>query len=121
MKEKRIFFISLFLFALAGKIRLIHAQEFPANLLQKIPDAPQKFLADDVTQRAMILFQVVEPVPKSCTLEQRLPINLQKEDYSFIVAKILEKDLSGLGNDKKYAIWGKLTFLIQKFEMKWSL
>ncbi len=96
----------------------VSAQDFPDRLLRALPAAAEKLGSDDVRERASILRDLVSPVPMSCTLELALPFkDLQKEDYAFVAAKILEKDLRLLDEKTAGNEWRFLTHLIGKFEM----
>jgi HEAT repeat protein len=91
------------------------AQEFPSDLLSSVPTAAAKLQSEDVNLRASILWDLVEPVPQSCTLEQRFTKELSKGTYFFVVATILEKDLDELAEKTSGESWGKLSFIVQTF------
>lgn len=94
-----------------------NAQTFPPRLIAEIPESLVVLNSPDVRERASILNKLVVPVPQSCTGEQDFPYNLGKEDYEFIIGKILELDLSVLDYKQEAWIWGKTEFLIVKFKM----
>jgi HEAT repeat protein len=107
----------ILLFLLSG----VNAQTFPSRLLNEIPEASAILSSTDVRERASILKKIVVPVPQSCTLEQSLPFALERQDYEFIVSKILELDLSGLDYKEDSWIWGNIEYLITRFEMHGQL
>lgn len=107
--------ISLVFFAFRTPVS---AQDFPSGLLQALPHAAEKLSSDDVEERASIMKEMVVPVPRSCTFEVDFPLNLSREDYVFVVGKVLEKDLRLLDEKTGLDAWGRLSHLVIKFEMK---
>jgi HEAT repeat protein len=96
----------------------VSAQEIPSRLLQVLPQAAEKLSSDDVRERASILMELVVPVPLSCTGELNLPFDLKREDYAYVVGRILEKDLRQLDERTGGYEWSYLTYLIAHFQMK---
>jgi HEAT repeat protein len=95
-----------------------NAQTYSANLLNEIPESSQTLNSPDVRERVSILTKLVVRVPMSCIGELDLPVSLDKEDYSYVVGQILEKDLTALDKEAKPDVWNRLTYLIKKFQMK---
>jgi len=121
MNIKKFSFTTFFLLFLLVFFQNASAQEFPAGLLNALPEAAPALVSTDVRERAAILNKLVVPVPDSCTGEQRLPLNLEKSDYEFAVGKILELDLSGLNEKNDGETWGKIEYLIARFQMNGQL
>lgn len=94
------------------------AQDFPAKLAEVEPSAIQRLSSNDVAERVSVLGLLVFHVPQSCTLELGLRHDLSREDYIFVVDKILEKDLRNLNETLKAESWTRLSHLITRFEMK---
>lgn len=107
----------LFLILLSGTGQA-QTQYFPSNLLANFPNAEEKLLSEDVNVRVSVLDELLVPVPRSCTGEQKLPFNLERSDYAFVLEKIFEKDLSSLDEKSSSQVWGKISFLILRFEFK---
>lgn len=117
MSNKKILFllfVGLFVF---GYLRT-NAQIVPPKLFSEVPQSSEKLNSDDVSQRVSILGELIKPVPQSCTSEVYFVHNLTEEDYVYVVGQILEKDLTALDDKTKPAVWGNLTYLINKFQMK---
>jgi HEAT repeat protein len=105
----------VFLAVLTG---CVAAQEFPATLVQAYPGSVEKLSSEDVAERASVLRELVFHVPQSCTMELALKYDLPREDYVFVVGKILEKDLRTLDEKTESENWTLLVHLITSFEMK---
>ncbi len=107
--------ISLLVLVIVGTAR---AQQFPLTLSQAYPASVEKLNSIEVVDRASILKELIVPIPHSCTGGFNMRFDLPKKDYIFIVGKIFEKDLSTLSEKNKPEIWGYLSLLIGKYEMR---
>jgi hypothetical protein len=96
----------------------VSAQNFPTGLLNAVPHAAEKLSSDDVNERVSLLEELLKTEPENCTLGFNLAFDLTKEDYAFVVAKILEKDLRTLDEKTAGSTWYVLSYLIQQFQMK---
>jgi len=116
MKNRGFLRLAVILVFLAGGGETATAQEFPSALLRAHPQSVEKLNSEDVTERVSVLKELVFHLPQSCTLELGLRFDLPKEDYVFVVGKVLEKDLRPLGKEKS-DVWTFLSHLVTKFGM----
>src|SRR4030095_1033402 len=93
------------------------AQDFPPDLAAKVPGAFEKLLSNDVRERISLLDVLVVEVRESCTGEHTFPFDLKRSDYSFVVRKILEMDLTALDEQTLLRALPKIAQLVRKFEL----
>lgn len=118
MKLANLSTAALFSLVFVFGLKNVFAQNFPEKLLAELPESAAALNSPDVRDRASIMKKLVVAVPQSCTGEKTLPVKLDKEDYEFVVGRILELDLSALNYREDAEIWSDTEFLITKFGMR---
>jgi HEAT repeat protein len=118
MNFKQRFFLILICLVSVIYSQTIQAQDIPQNSITSFPDLIENINSDDLNRIISALDKVVATDDQKCFVQYKLPLNLTKEDYNYVVKKVLEKNLTLLDKKSKPEIWSKLSLLISKYEMK---
>jgi HEAT repeat protein len=113
----KICFLTLFA-GLIFSVQKVPAQEFSPALWEAVPQVDEKLNSDDVRQRISVLLTIVVTRESLNIAPLKLPFALAESDYSLVVKKILEKDLSPVDDKLLLETLWKIRFVVNRFELR---
>jgi HEAT repeat protein len=118
MKRRQYFFALVFI---ATVFCFPTVAQLPVELQKVLPEADQQLRSPDLLQRIEVLDRLVTDRRDWDTSTRVLTFKLAAGDYAFVIAKILELDLTTINDQTASRALSKIEFLMVRFELRQPL